>query len=74
VKFASWVYIHIDSSLNYNKIRNKAEQFKALTAVSVEAFDELLSIFSAEWLHFIKKFNLDGSIRYCKQVPKAHTH
>jgi hypothetical protein len=57
--------------LNYKKISNNPKQFKALTSLSIEEFDELLSVFSAEWTYFIEKYNLDGSLRLRKYVPKA---
>ena len=70
-KFAISFSNQIDTALNYNKIRNKANQFKALTSFSVEEFDELLSLFSPEWHYFIEKFNLDGSPRPRKYTPRA---
>lgn len=57
--------------MNYNKIRENAKSFKSLTSLSVEEFDELLPLFSSAWQAFIEKYNLDGSIRLRKYVPKA---
>lgn len=57
--------------MNYKKIRKNAKSFKALTSISVEEFDELLPLFSSAWQSFIEKYNLSGSIRLRKYVPKA---
>lgn len=42
----------------------------ALTSLSVEQFDALLPIFECKWEDFIEKFNLDGTPRMRKYVPK----
>lgn len=54
----------------YTKTRQNEKQFKALTSLSTAQFDALLSIFESKWLDFIEKFNLDGSPRMRKYVPK----
>lgn len=54
----------------YEKARTNARQFKAVTSLSIEKFDILLSTFEAKWLDFIEKYNLDGTPRMRKYVPK----
>jgi hypothetical protein len=56
--------------MQYIKARQNERQFKALTSLSLEQFDVLLSIFEFKWEEFIQKFNLDGSPRMRKYVPK----
>lgn len=56
--------------MQYLKIRQNERQFKALTSLSVEQFDMLLPIFEFKWEDFIDKFNLDGTPRMRKYVPK----
>lgn len=57
--------------MNYSKIRNNPNQFKALTSFSVAEFDELLALFSPVWNSYIERFNLDGSVRRRKYTPRA---
>lgn len=54
----------------YEKARTNARQFKAVTSLSIEKFDILLSTFEAKWSDFIEKYNLDGTARMRKYVPK----
>ena len=54
----------------YEKARNNPRQFKALTSLSVEKFDILLPTFESKWEDFIQKYNLDGTPRLRKYVPK----
>ena len=56
--------------MQYSKTRQNERQFKALTSLSVEQFDTLLPIFQFKWEDFIEKFNLDGTPRMRKDVPK----
>jgi hypothetical protein len=56
--------------MQYTKARLNERQFKALTSLSVEQFDTLLPIFEFKWEDFIEKFNLDGTPRMRKYVPK----
>ena len=55
---------------SYEKARTKERQFIALTSLSIEQFDKLLPIFESKWESFIEKFNLDGTPRLRKYVPK----
>lgn len=57
----------------YQKARGNQRQFKALTSLTIEQFDTLLSIFEIKWASFIEKFNLDGTPRCRKYVPKNET-
>lgn len=54
----------------YQKVRQNPRQFQALTSFTLEHFDLLLPIFASKWEDFIEKFNLDGSPRLRKYVPK----
>ena len=54
----------------YEKARNNPRQFKTLTSLSIEKFDILLPIFECKWEIFIEKYNLDGTPRLRKYVPK----
>jgi hypothetical protein len=54
----------------YSKTRQNERQFKALTSLTIEQFDILLPIFEASWEHFIERYNLDGTPRLRKYVPK----
>lgn len=54
----------------YEKSRNNPRQFKSLTSLSIEKFDILLPTFEAKWESFIEKYNLDGTPRLRKYVPK----
>jgi DDE superfamily endonuclease/Helix-turn-helix of DDE superfamily endonuclease len=56
--------------MQYLKTRQNERQFKALTSLSLEQFDALLPIFECKWEDFIEKFNLDGTPRMRKYVPK----
>jgi hypothetical protein len=56
--------------MQYEKVRQNPRQFKALTSISVEQFDILLSRFEFKWLDFIERYNLDGTPRMRKYVPK----
>ncbi|MGL4632000.1 MAG: transposase family protein [Leadbetterella sp.] len=54
----------------YEKARNNPRQFKSLTSLSIEKFDILLPTFESKWESFIEKYNLDGTLRFRKYVPK----
>jgi DDE superfamily endonuclease/Helix-turn-helix of DDE superfamily endonuclease len=54
----------------YEKARNNSRQFKSLTSLSLEKFDILLPTFESKWESFIEKYNLDGTPRLRKYVPK----
>lgn len=54
----------------YEKARNNPRQFKSLTSLSIEKFDILLPTFESKWEAFIEKYNLDGTPRLRKYVPK----
>lgn len=54
----------------YEKARKNERQFKALTSLTIEQFDLLLPAFGMKWETFIEKFNLDGTPRVKKYVPK----
>ena len=54
----------------YEKARTNERQFKALTSLTIEQFDLLLPTFEIKWEIFIEKFNLDGTPRVRKYVPK----
>jgi len=56
--------------MQYTKARQNERQFKALTSLSLEQFDALLPIFECKWEGFIEKFNLDGTPRMRRYVPK----
>jgi hypothetical protein len=56
--------------MQYTKTRQNERQFKALTSLSLGQFDALLVIFEFKWLDFIEKYNLDGTPRMRKYVPK----
>ena len=55
---------------SYEKARTNNRQFNSLTSLSVEQFDILLPIFESKWENFIEKYNLDGTPRMRKYVPK----
>lgn len=55
---------------SYEKARNNPRQFKSLTSLSIEKFDILLPTFESKWETFIDKYNLDGTTRLRKYVPK----
>ena len=55
---------------SYEKVRNNSRQFKSLTSLSVEKFDILLPTFESKWESVIEKYNLDGTSRLRKYVPK----
>lgn len=55
---------------SYEKALNNPRQFKSLTSLSIEKFDILLPTFESKWESFIEKFNLDGTLRVRKYVPK----
>lgn len=55
---------------SYEKARIKERQFIALTSLTTNQFDTLLPIFESKWENFIEKFNLDGTPRLRKYVPK----
>jgi hypothetical protein len=55
---------------SYEKARIKERQFVALTSLTIHQFDKLLPIFESKWESFIEKFNLDGTPRQRKYVPK----
>ena len=54
----------------YEKARNNSRQFKSLTSLSVEKIDILLPTFESKWASHIEKYNLDGTPRLRKYVPK----
>lgn len=54
----------------YEKARNNPRQFKSLTSLNIEKFDILLPTFENKWEGFIEKYNLDGTPRLRKYVPK----
>lgn len=54
----------------YQKARTNPRQFKTLTSLSVDKFDILLTTFESKWESFIEKYNLDGTPRVRKYVPK----
>lgn len=56
--------------MQYSKVRQNGKQFKALTSLTVEQFDSLLPIFEFKWEDYIEKYNLDGTPRMRKYVPK----
>lgn len=56
--------------MNYNKIRNNPVQFKALTSLNVEDFDELLPLFVSKWRSYIENYTFSGKIRQRKYSPK----
>ena len=56
--------------MQYTKARQNERQFKALTSLSLEQFDALLPSFECKWEGFIEKFNLDGTPRMRRYVPK----
>lgn len=56
--------------MQYIKARQNERQFKALTSLSLAQFDALLPIFECKWEDFIEKYNLDGTLRMRKYVPK----
>jgi hypothetical protein len=58
------------NTIQYEKVRQNARQFKALTSISIEQFDLLLPRFEFKWLDFIERYNLDGTPRMRKYVPK----
>jgi hypothetical protein len=58
------------NDMQYTKARQNERQFKSLTSLSVDQFDTLLPIFESKWDDFIEKFNLDGTPRMRKYVPK----
>ena len=55
---------------SYEKARNNPRQFRSLTSLSIEKFDILLPTFESKWESFIDKYNLDGTPRLRKYVPK----
>jgi hypothetical protein len=55
---------------SYEKARIKERQFVALTSLTIHQFDKLLPVFESKWESFIEKFNLDGTPRQRKYVPK----
>jgi hypothetical protein len=55
---------------SYEKARNNPRQFKSLTSLSIEKFDILLPTFESKWESFIDKYNLYGTPRLRKYVPK----
>ncbi len=56
--------------MQYTKARQNERQFKALTSLSIEQFDSLLLIFTFKWEDFIEKYNLDGTPRMRRYIPK----
>lgn len=56
--------------MNYNKIRNNPTQFKALTSLTVEQFDEIYPLFVDKWLSYIDKYTFSGKFRQRKYVAR----
>ncbi|TAE20008.1 MAG: hypothetical protein EAY72_00105 [Bacteroidetes bacterium] len=59
--------------MDYLKIRQKPAQFKALTSLTIEEFDELAPLFEAQWLDFIQQYTLDGQRRSRRYKPVNET-
>lgn len=59
--------------MNYLKIRQKPAQFKALTSLTLEEFDELAPLFETQWLDFIAHYTLDGQRRSRQYKPVNDT-
>ena len=49
--------------MNYEKNRLNPSRFQSLTSLTLNEFDELLPYFEANWIHFIERYNLDGTPR-----------
>ena len=56
--------------MDYSKIRTDVKQFKALTSLSIDEFDQLLPRFEAEWENYIQRYTLSGKPRQRKYTPK----
>ena len=56
--------------MDYLKIRTYPEQFKAVTSLKVEEFDELLDTFDYEWNKYSQKRQFNGKIRKNKPPKK----
>lgn len=59
--------------MNYEKIRLKPNQFLSLTSLTVEEFDELLSIFFEVWEKFITKRRFNGKVRQRRYAPRGES-
>lgn len=57
--------------MDYANIRQTAKQFKAITSLTVDEFDELLPKFDYEWECWISKFTLSGKPRSRRYTPKG---
>ena len=56
--------------MDYQKIRNKQDQFISITGLSVTEFDQLQETFEEKWEEFIKYHLLDGTQR--TNMPYVH--
>lgn len=56
--------------MNYEKSRLNLPRFLSLTSLTVSEFDELLPYFEANWLTFIERYNLDGTVRLRAYSPR----
>jgi DDE superfamily endonuclease/Helix-turn-helix of DDE superfamily endonuclease len=56
--------------MNYEKSRQNLRRFQSLTSLTISEFDELLLYFEANWLHFIERYNLDGTLRLRAYSPR----
>ncbi len=52
------------------KSRQNLPRFQSLTSLTVSEFDDLLPYFSANWSHFIERYNLDGTPRLRAYSPR----
>jgi hypothetical protein len=57
--------------MNYENIRTKEKQFKALTSLTVAEFDELLRLFAPLWDSWIRHFTISGKPRQRRYSPKS---
>lgn len=57
--------------MNYTRVRQNPTQFKAVTSLSLDEFDELLDLFAPRWNSYIRKFTLSGKPRLRKYSPKG---
>lgn len=60
--------------MDYQKIRLNASQFRAITSLSVEEFDELFIEFDYEWESYIHCYTFDGKRRTRKYTPRDTEH
>lgn len=50
-------------AMNYNKLRARPDEFRLVTGLNVNEFDDLLVSFEQEWDDFFQHFRLDGEPR-----------